>query len=185
MVDFVIHVSRVCDGIGDLVAQKAAVPLTEAMDQAFHGRFGHPQSVRQRRIRYLFALRTQTRSQRFKSAQSSLTFAFFAQTSQRLLDNCGRPSQIEKTLVGPGFQRLRRHCELRRRFSHPFIPRDELDIPAPFARMPFRHGIVQEVLERLEQKRSEPASDRIGVPEPVTFEHHNKKILGEILCILR
>jgi hypothetical protein len=184
VVDLVIHVSRVCDGIGYLVAKKAAVSLTEAMYQAFHRRFGQSQSMRPGWIRYLLALRTQTRAQRFKSAQSSLTLAFFSETSQRLLNDCSRPPQIEKALVGPGFQRVLGHRELRRCFSHPFIPGDELDIPAPLARMPFLCGIVQEVLERLEQKRSEAAPARIGTPKPVTFEHHNKKILGEILCIL-
>ncbi len=94
------------------------------------------------------------------------------------------PAQIEKTLVGPGFQRLRGQCEFRWRLSPPFIPRDELDIAAPLARAPFRRGIVQKVLERLEQERPEPASGGIGVAEPVAFQHHYEKILGKILRIL-
>ena len=185
MADFVIHFRRVRDGLGDLVAKKAAVALTEAMHQAFHGRFGHPQRLRQRRIGDIFALRPQARAQRFKSAQFSLTFAFLPQASQRLFDDGRRPAQIEKTLGGPGFQRLRRHRELRRRFSHPIIPGDELDIAAPLAGVPFLRGIVQEVPERLEQERPEPAAGGIGVLEPVTFQHHNEKILGEILRVLR
>jgi len=46
-------------------------------------------------------------------------------------------------------------------------------------------GIVQEIRERLEQEITEPATVGIGVPEPVTFQHHKKKILGKILCVER
>jgi len=65
------------------------------------------------------------------------------------------------------------------------MPRDELNIAAPLARMPFIRGVVQEVPERLEQERPEPAAGGIGVPEPVTFEYHNEKILGKVLRVLR
>ena len=60
-----------------------------------------------------------------------------------------------------------------------------MDIAAPLARVPFFGGIVQEVAERFEQERPEPAAGGIGVPEPVTFQHHKKKVLGEILGVLR
>ena len=46
MADFVVHFRGVRDGLGDLIAKEAAVALPEAMDQAFHGRFGHPQCLR-------------------------------------------------------------------------------------------------------------------------------------------
>jgi hypothetical protein len=60
-----------------------------------------------------------------------------------------------------------------------------LDIAASLPRVTFFRGIVQEIRERLEQERSEPAPIGIGVPEPVTFQHHKEKILSEILCVLR
>ena len=101
-----------------------------------------------------------------------------------MFDDGRRPAQIEKTLGGPRFQRLGRDRELRRRFGHPVIPGDELDIAAPLARVPFLSGIVQEVPERFEQERPEPAAGRVGMPKPITFQHHKEKILGEILGVL-
>src|SRR4051812_25835470 len=50
--------------------------------------------------------------------------------------------------------------------------------------MPFRRGIVEEILERLEQKGAKPSASRVGMFQPITFQHHKKKILGEILCVL-
>ena len=59
-----------------------------------------------------------------------------------------------------------------------------MDIAAAFPRLFFRRRIVQEILERFEQERAEPATIRIGMFEPITFQHHEEKILGEILRIL-
>jgi hypothetical protein len=59
-----------------------------------------------------------------------------------------------------------------------------LDITASFPRMPLLRGIVQEVSQRFQQEATEPAAGGIGVPEPVTFQHHKTKILGEILRVL-
>lgn len=183
MADFIIYLRRVCDGLGDLIAQEAAVALTEAVHEAFYGRFGHTQLLRQRRIRHIFALRPQARAQRVKNTQFVLTFAFLAQATQRLLDDRRSPAQIEKTLGRPRFHRLRGDRQLRRRFRHPVVPGDELDIAASFSRMPLLGGIVQEIRERFEQEVTEPAAGGIGVPEPITFQHHKKKILGEILRV--
>jgi hypothetical protein len=60
-----------------------------------------------------------------------------------------------------------------------------LNIAAPLARMLLFRGIVQEIPERLKQKRSEPSARGIGVSEPITFQDHKKKILGEILRVFR
>ena len=59
-----------------------------------------------------------------------------------------------------------------------------MDIAASFARMPFLCGIVQEVSERLKQERPKPAAIGVGMPEPVTFQHHKEKILSKVLCVL-
>lgn len=183
MPNLIIDLRRIGHRLGDFIAEKAAVTLPEAVHEPFHGRLGHSESMRERRIRYVLALRTQARAQRFKSAQPSLAFAFLAQTPQRLFDHGRRPPQIEKALSGPGFHGLGRDRKLRRRFRHPVIPGDELDVAAPLARMAFLRRIVQEVLERLEQERAEPAPGGIGVLKPITFEHHDKKILGKVLRI--
>jgi len=47
----------------------------------------------------------------------------------------------------------------------------------------FRGCVVEEILERFEQERAKPAALWIGVLEPITFQHHKKKILGEILRV--
>ena len=60
-----------------------------------------------------------------------------------------------------------------------------MDVAATLARVPFFGGVVQEVLERLEQEVPKPAACWIGMLEPVTLEHHKKKILGEVLRVLR
>jgi hypothetical protein len=44
-------------------------------------------------------------------------------------------------------------------------------------------GIAQEILQRLEQERSESAAIPIGALKEFTFKHGNEKILGEILCV--
>ena len=155
-----------------------------AMDEAFHGCFGHSQCLRQRRVGDILALGAEARPQRFKSAQFSLAFTFLAETAQSLFHYRGRPAQIEKTLGRPRFQRLGRDRQLRRRFGHPVIPRDELDVATALAGVSLLGGIGQEVPERLEQKRSESSAGGVGVPEPITFQHHNEKILGEILRVL-
>ena len=49
--------------------------------------------------------------------------------------------------------------------------------------MLFRRGVVEKILERLEQERTKTAPLRVGVPEPITFQNHKKKILGEILGV--
>jgi hypothetical protein len=59
-----------------------------------------------------------------------------------------------------------------------------LDIAAALSRMPLLHSIVQEVAERLKQQRPEPTAGWVGVPKPITFQHHKEKILGEILRVL-
>lgn len=59
-----------------------------------------------------------------------------------------------------------------------------MNIAASFAGVPFLGGVVQEVAERFEQEVTEPAPGRVGVAEPITFQHHKEKVLGEILRVL-
>ena len=48
----------------------------------------------------------------------------------------------------------------------------------------FVGGVVEKVLERLEQQRTETTAVRVCLLKPITFEHHDKEILREILGIL-
>ena len=134
-------------------------------------------------IRDVFAFRAETRAQRFKRAQFSLAFAFFAQTAKGLFDDGGGPAQIEKPLSRPRFQGPGGNGELRRRLRHPIVPGNELHVAASLARVFLGDGIVQEILERLQEERAEPAPRWVRVPEPITFEDHEKKILSEILGV--
>ena len=45
-------------------------------------------------------------------------------------------------------------------------------------------SIAQEILQRRAQKRAKPAALGIGSQEKITFQDHEKEILGEILRIL-
>src|SRR5438045_7796127 len=183
MPDFVVDLGGIGDGLGYFIAEKTTVTLPKAMHQTFHGRLRHSQCARERGVRNTFALGSQATAQGLKSAQASLAFAFFPETAQRLLNYGRGPAQIEEALGRPFFQGMGRDGELRWRLRHPIVPRDKLRPAAAFARMLFLESVVQKILKRLEEERSEPAAAGIGVPEPVTFQHHNEKILGEILCV--
>lgn len=185
MTDFVIDFCWIRDGFGDFIAEEAPITLAQAMDQALHGCFGNPESLGERRIRHIFALRSQAGAQRLESPEFPLAFAFLPQTPQRLFDNCGGPAQIEESFGGPRFQGLRGNGELRRRLRHPVVPGNEMDIAAPFAGVPFLGCIVEEISERLQEERTKTSPRAIGMPEPVPLEHHDEKILGKVLGILR
>ena len=65
------------------------------------------------------------------------------------------------------------------------MPGNKFHIPAPLARMSFLTGAIEKILERREQERTEPAAIGISVLQPVTLQYLHKKILGEVLRILR
>src|SRR6266571_3775032 len=44
--------------------------------------------------------------------------------------------------------------------------------------------IVQKILERLEQERAEAAATLVGLPQPISFQNHQEKILRKILRVL-
>ena len=92
MADFIVYLGLVRDGLRDLFAQERAVALPEAMDKTFYGRFGYSQCLRQGRVGDIFTLGAQAGTQRFKSAQFSLAFAFLAETSQSLFYDCRGPA---------------------------------------------------------------------------------------------
>src|SRR5204863_6293028 len=121
---------------------------------------------------------TETRPQRFESAELPLAFAFFSQSPQRLFDNRRGPAQVEEPLGRPRFGGLRRYSELRWRFGHPIIPGNKFHITASLAR-PFLGDVVEEkILERLEQQRPKSTAAGVGSFEETAFKHHEKKILG-------
>ena len=142
MANFFIDLSGIGDGFGNFIAKQTAISLPEPMDKAFHGRFGHAERVGKSGIGDVLALGSQTWAQRLKRAQAALAFALFAQASKRVLDHRGSPAQIEQLFGRPRFQRLRRNRELRRRFGHPVVPRNELQIAATFVRVLFLRRVV-------------------------------------------
>ena len=58
-------------------------------------------------------------------------------------------------------------------------------IATAFARMSFLSGLNEKILERREQERTEPAAIGVSVLQPVTFQYLHKKILREVLRVLR
>src|SRR5947209_20586767 len=73
---------------------------------------------------------------------------------------------------------------MRGRFCHPCIPGDEVNATAPLQRLLLIGDVVKKILERLEQKRAEPAAALIGLPQPVSFQNHQEKILRKVLRVL-
>ena len=73
---------------------------------------------------------------------------------------------------------------MRGRFCHPCIPGDEVNATAPLQRLLLIGDVVKKILERLEQKRTEPAAGLVGLPQPVSFQNHQEKILRNVLCVL-
>ena len=45
-------------------------------------------------------------------------------------------------------------------------------------------GVVKKILERLEQERAEAAPAVVRLPQPVSFQNHQEKILRKILRVL-
>src|SRR4029077_1883580 len=79
--------------------------------------------------------------------------------------------------------RLVRNGWLRRHLRFPNVPGNKFHIASAFAGMSFLRGVNEKILERPEQKRTEPAATTIGALKPVVFQHVYKKILREILRI--
>src|SRR6266545_8044584 len=78
-----------------------------------------------------------------------------------------------------------RDGQLRRRFGHPFVPGNERHSATAFNCASSLFGMTEKILKRLKQKRAEAASMFVGTPEPVAFQDHGEKILGEILRFLQ
>src|SRR5207244_483043 len=70
------------------------------------------------------------------------------------------------------------------RFSHPFVPGNEFHVAAAFARLSLLRRIIEKILERPKQERTEAPAIRVGVLEPVRFKHHHKEILRQVLRVL-
>src|SRR6266513_3980357 len=50
--------------------------------------------------------------------------------------------------------------------------------------MNFVGGVIEKVLERLEQQRTETAAAGVCILKPITFQYHHKEILREVLGVL-
>src|SRR5206468_4669589 len=116
---------------------------------------------------------------------SAFGFAFLAKTLQSVLDNCCRPTQIERLLRRNILEGLSRHGQLRRRFSHPFVPGNEFDSATALDRVSFLLRVTEKILKGLKQKGAKSAALFIGVTEPVALQNHGEKILSKILRFLQ
>ena len=58
-----------------------------------------------------------------------------------------------------------------------------MHVATTFPRVTLLGGIAQEILQRPEHERTESSASPIGTPKEVTFKHHNKKILCQVLSI--
>src|SRR5436190_10455933 len=124
-------------------------------------------------------------AQSFKKAETSFPFTFFSQTSERLLHDCRSPAKIEQPLGRKRVERAIRDRQLRGRFCHPSVPRNELNTTASLQRLFLVGHVVKEILERLEQERAEAASALVGLSQPVSFQNHQEKILRKVLRVFR
>jgi hypothetical protein len=59
-----------------------------------------------------------------------------------------------------------------------------LYVTTTFPSVTLRAGIVQEILQRLEHKRTELSTIPIGTLEELTFQYHGEKILGQVLSVV-
>ena len=50
--------------------------------------------------------------------------------------------------------------------------------------MNFVSRVIEKVIERLEQQRTETAAARVCILKPITFQYHHKEILREVLGVL-
>src|SRR5207247_3660916 len=68
--------------------------------------------------------------------------------------------------------------------SHACVPRNEAHVPSACAGMNVVGGVIEKVLERLEQQRTETAAAGVCILKPITFQYHHKEILREVLGVL-
>jgi hypothetical protein len=59
-----------------------------------------------------------------------------------------------------------------------------LNATASLKRLLLVGDVVKKILERLEQERAETAATLVGLPQPVSFQNHQEKILRKILRVL-
>src|SRR5678815_6159169 len=74
---------------------------------------------------------------------------------------------------------------MRWRLGHPIVPGNKLHVATAFPRGTLRFRIAQKVVQRFEHQRTEPPASWIGALQKLTFKHHDKKILCQVLGVLR
>src|SRR5205809_3519426 len=124
-------------------------------------------------------------AQSLQETKTSLTFTFFSQTPERLFHHCCSPTKIKKSLGRKRVDSAIRDRQLRGRFCHPGIPRNELNATAPLQRLFLVGDVVKKILERLEQERAKAAATLVGLLQPVCFQNHEEEILRDVLSVFR
>src|SRR6266487_6227749 len=74
---------------------------------------------------------------------------------------------------------------MRWRLGHPIVPGNKLHVATAFPRATFRFRIAQKILQRFEHQRTEAPASWIGALQKLTFKHHDKKILCQVLGVWR
>src|SRR6266404_4247265 len=116
-------------------------------------------------------------------SQSAAAFAFLSQPAQCVFHNGCRPSHVENSFGRTICQFAAVDRQMRRRFSHPFVPSDKLHFAAallPASKMVF---VLQKIFHRRSQKRSKATTTGISQREQIAFKQRHKKILSEILGV--
>ena len=72
---------------------------------------------------------------------------------------------------------------MRGGLSHPIVPGNELHVTAPLPGDCPVMRVDEKILDGFEKKRTESAAFTICLPEKITLQDHNKKILSQILRI--
>src|SRR6266480_7277432 len=184
MPNFVFYIARIFDGLRDFFADEPAITTSQIVKLLFNRRLCYRQGRSQILIRNICAIRSKIKAQRLKQPEPTSALAFLAQTPKRLFDYCRSPTQVEQLLRRPRIERLRGDRQLRGRFSHPIIPRNEFHAATTFGCAQFLSGVSQEISQGLQQQRTETTSVAVGALKKRSLEQAREKILCEILCIL-
>ena len=153
------------------------------MQEALYCGLGHAQTTGQICVGNVRAISRQAATQRIEDSPPVAPLAFRAQARQRLLDDGGRPSDIEKTLRSGGIERPFRKAQMRWRLGHPIVPGNEFQVAASLLRPDFFMSVAQEILNRFEEQRSKPPALRIRPSQQIPSQNCDEEILSQILSV--
>ena len=171
------------DRIGHLGPEEFAIAAAQLMKQALDLGRADAKRARQLLVGNISTLGYERTAKRIEDAPAPARFAFLLQATQGALGNRRGPADIEEPFGRPAFQGLGRDRQARRRFRHPIIPGDKLDLAAAFLAPRPGVGVIEEVLQRFEEERTETAAFAIGLFKELVFQDREKEILGQVLRV--